>query len=101
MKNEFTEQWFDYSQGRADASTLILTVGLSGCGKSTWAKNEVYRSFAKIVRLNRDEIRKMLFANVEWNAFNENLVRNWQMEGARQAIQMGKDVIIDDTNCVR
>jgi predicted kinase len=101
MKNEFTEQRFDYSQGKPDAPELIITVGVSGCGKSTWAKQEVYRSRAEIVRINRDDIRKMLFADVEWNSFNENLVRNWQQEGARQALQMGKSVIIDDTNCVR
>jgi predicted kinase len=101
MKNEFTEQRFDYSQGRPNAPELTITVGLSGCGKSTWAKQEVTRNRGDIVRLNRDDMRKMLFADVPWNSFNENLVRNWQQEGARQALQMGKNVIIDDTNCVR
>jgi predicted kinase len=98
---EFTETRFDYSLGRADAPELTITVGLSGCGKSTWANAEVYRTRGGTVRLNRDEMRKMLFANVEWNQFNENLVRNIQHEGARQALQMGKNVIIDDTNCIR
>jgi predicted kinase len=101
MKNEFTEQRFDYSKGRKDAPELTITVGISGCGKSTWTKQEVNRNRGDIVRLNRDDIRKMLFVDVPWNSFNENLVRNWQQEGARQALQMGKNVIIDDTNCVR
>lgn len=98
---DFTEQRYDYSQGRTDAPELIITVGISGCGKSTWAKAEVYRLRGDTVRLNRDDIRKMLFDAVAWSSFNENLVRNWQMEGTRQALQMGKSVIIDDTSCIR
>ena len=98
---EFTETRFDYSLGRVDAPELIITVGLSGCGKSTWANAEVYKTRGGTVRLNRDELRRTLFANVEWNRFNENLVRDIQREGARQALQMGKNVIIDDTNCIR
>src|SRR5271170_5870597 len=98
---EFTETRFDYSLGRVDAPELIITVGLSGCDKSMWANAEVYKTRGGTVRLNRDELRRTLFANVEWNRFNENLVRDIQREGARQALQMGKNVIIDDTNCVR
>lgn len=97
----FTEQRFDYSAGRPNAPELTIMVGISGCGKSTHTKSLVNWGRGEIVRLNRDDIRKMLFCDVPWNAKNENLVRNWQMEGARQALQMGKDVIIDDTNCIR
>lgn len=101
MNHDFTEQRFDYSGGLADAPELTITVGVSGCGKSTWAKNEVYRSHAKTVRLNRDDIRAMLLCGVEYSQSNENIVRNWQMEGARQALQSKRNVIIDDTNCIR
>jgi predicted kinase len=97
----FTEQRFDYSAGRANAPELIMMVGISGSGKSVHAKSLVNWGRGSVVRLNRDSIRAMLFCDVPWNSNNENLVRNWQMEGARQALQMGKDVIIDDTNCVR
>lgn len=101
MNREFTETRQDYSAGKADAPELIITVGLSGCGKSTWAKEEVYRSRGRTVRLNRDDMRAMMFPKVEYNKSNENIVRNWQMEGARQALMAGRDVIIDDTNCIR
>lgn len=97
----FTEQRFDYSAGRANAPELTITVGISGCGKSTWTRSQVNWNRGAIVRLNRDDIRKMLFCDVPWSSGNENLVRDWQMEGARQALQRGKDVIIDDTNCIR
>lgn len=104
MKNisqEFTEQRFDYSAGRKDAPELTITVGVSACGKSTWAKSQVNWHRGNAVRLNRDDIRRMLFCDVPWSSSNENLVRDWQMEGARQALQRGKDAIIDDTNCIR
>jgi predicted kinase len=97
----FTEQRFDYSDGRPDAPELVMMVGVSGSGKSVHAKALVNRGRGGIVRLNRDSIRAMLYCDVPWNSKNENLVRNWQMEGARQALQAGKDAIIDDTNCVR
>lgn len=97
----FTEQRFDYSGGRPNAPELTITVGISGCGKSTWATSMVNWGRGNVIRLNRDEMRKMLFREVPFSNANENLVRNWQMEGARQALQMGRDVIIDDTNCVR
>ena len=101
MKHEFTETRFDYSQGKPNAPELTITVGVSGCGKSTWAKAEVYRNRGDVVRLNRDEIRAMLFPGVAWNKNLENLVKDLQMEGARQALQRGRSVIIDDTNCIR
>jgi predicted kinase len=101
MKHEFTEQRFDYSAGKPDAPELVITVGISGCGKSTWAKAEVYRTRGKTVRLNRDDMRAMLFPGVEWNRSNENIVKNWQVEGVRQALQSGRNVIVDDTNCIR
>jgi predicted kinase len=101
MSQDFTETRFDYSAGRKDSPELTITVGVSGCGKSTWAKSQVNWHRGNVVRLNRDDIRKMLFADVPWSNSNENLVRDWQMEGARQALQRGKNVIIDDTNCIR
>jgi predicted kinase len=101
MKHEFTEQRFDYSVGRHDAPELVITVGISGCGKSTWAKEEVYRSRGRVVRFNRDDMRALMFPKVEYNKANENVVRNWQMEGVRQALQSGRTVIVDDTNCIR
>jgi len=97
----FTEQRYDYSAGRPNAPELIMMVGISGSGKSVHAKSLVNWGRGTIVRLNRDSIRAMLYCDVPWSSGNENLVRNWQMEGARMALQSGKDVIIDDTNCIR
>jgi predicted kinase len=98
---DFTETRFDYSVGRADASELIVLVGVSGSGKSVYAKSQVNWGRGKIVRLNRDNLRAMMYCDVPWSSKNENLVRNFEQEAARMALQSGKDVIIDDTNCVR
>ncbi len=100
-KAAFTEQRFDYTGGRPNAPELTLTVGISGCGKSTYTKSQVNWHGGKIVRLNRDDFRKMLFVDVPYNNKNEDYVRNLQMEAARMALLQGRDVIIDDTNCVR
>jgi len=97
----FTEERFDYSEGRHDAPELIVMVGISGSGKSTLVTQWIKRGQGKVIRLNRDKMREMLFCGLAWNKNNENFVRNWQTEGARIALQSGKNVIIDDTNCIR
>jgi len=101
MMADYTEQRFDYSGGRQDAPELIIMVGVSGSGKSVIAKQWIDRGRGNIARLNRDAIRTLLWNNVPWSKNLENPVRDWQMEGARMLLQRGKDVIIDDTNCVR
>ena len=105
MKHDFTEQRFDYSGGKPNAPELTITVGVSGCGKSTWAKEQVFRSRGKIIRINRDDMRAMTYGSgtqaVDFSNQNENFTRDIQREYARQALQRGLDVIIDDTNCVR
>jgi len=97
----FTETRYDYSAGRDHAPELTVCVGISGSGKSTEVMQRVKRSQGKTVRLNRDKMREMLFCGADWNKHNENFVRTWQMEGARIALQSGKNVVIDDTNCIR
>jgi predicted kinase len=98
---DFTEQRFDYSGGRVGAPELTLMVGISGSGKSVLAKSWVNWGRGDTIRLNRDNLRAMLYCDVPWNGKLENLTRNYQQEGARMALQMGKNVIIDDTNCIR
>lgn len=101
-KNDFTEQRFDYSQGRKDAPELVVTVGVSGCGKSTWAKQEVNRARGGVVRLNRDDLRKMLYVDVPFGQRDETMMRDHMMKDmARAALQRGYTVIVDDTNCIR
>lgn len=101
MAQDFTEQRFDYTGGRPNAPELIVMVGVSASGKSTLAKEWARKSGGRMVRYNRDNMREMMYPGVPWNGNLENLVRDLEREAVRMALQRGKDVVVDDTNCVR
>lgn len=101
MAQDFTEQRFDYTGGRTNAPELIVMVGVSASGKSTLAKEWARKSGGRMVRYNRDNFREMMYPGVPWNGNLENLVRNLEREAVRMALQTGRDVVVDDTNCVR
>jgi predicted kinase len=98
---DYTEQRFDYSEGRKDAPELTIMVGVSGSGKSVVAKQLVNRGQGKISRLNRDSLRLMLHVDVPYKKTLEDRVRNLQVAMATMLLQVGTNVIIDDTNCIR
>jgi predicted kinase len=101
MTSDFIENRFDYSGGRETAPELTIMVGLSGSGKSTAAKSWVNWGRGQVVRLNRDSMRAMMYVDVPWTAHHDDVIRVVQKDMARTALRMGKNVIIDDTNCVR
>jgi len=77
--------------------TVILTKGLPGSGKSTWAKSMQAQFPGKYVRTNKDDIRAMLHSTHRTKE-SEIMVahtRNWII---LEALAHGKDVIVDDTN---
>jgi predicted kinase len=82
---------------------LILTRGLPGCGKTTWARLilEVERSKGRrIVRVNRDDLRRMALPSgygkpdfateKEISAIRDAALEHW--------LSAGVSVIVDDTN---
>lgn len=82
---------------------IILTIGPSSCGKTTWATEEVKKSKGKIVNINRDDIRRSLFVFDSWKDYKftaqkESLVTETQVAMTRSAISKGLSVIISDTN---
>lgn len=81
-------------------SELIITRGLPASGKTTHARRWVNADPASRIRLNRDEIRRMLHADTSrtTNGLQENLITKIQHDTARQALRAGTDVIVDDTN---
>lgn len=81
-------------------SELIITRGLPASGKTTHARRWVNADPANRIRLNRDEIRRMLHADTgrTTNGLQENLITKIQQDTARQALRAGTDVIVDDTN---
>lgn len=78
---------------------VILMIGESGSGKSTWAANYVREHAKTTVRVNRDSYRNMLF-NGPWIPRDEKLVRRLEIEAVKAALGMGFDVIVDDTNLI-
>lgn len=82
---------------------VLVTVGASSSGKSTFAKNELKKWRGSVVEVNRDNTRKALFGIEGWsqykfNAGNEGLVTLVNRAAIQSAIGSGKSVIISDTN---
>lgn len=81
-------------------SQLIITRGLPASGKTTYARRWVNADPTNRIRLNRDDMRRMLHADTgrTTNGLQENLITKIQQDTARQALRAGVDVIVDDTN---
>jgi predicted kinase len=79
---------------------LILTVGISGSGKSTWASKFVAESPDSRVEVNRDDIRLRLYGRENMYKGDESRVTDIQLDVVEKALQDGKTVVVSDTNLV-
>ena len=83
--------------------TVIINVGCSGSGKSTWS-TQFIKNHPEFVRINRDDIRRMLKGTLEgyYKLQNlnktETLINNIEGELFGCAISEGNSIIIDNTN---
>lgn len=83
---------------------LILTRGLPGSGKTTLATKMVMESDGTLMRVNRDDLRRMLFPNpfkeagYEHSGAKEAMVTAVQKDAIKALLSKGYDVICDDTN---
>lgn len=75
---------------------LILTRGIQGSGKSTWARQWVEEDPEHRIRINNDDIRNML--GPYWIPAREDLVSNTKRNIAHNAIQYGYDIVVDNMN---
>lgn len=75
---------------------LILTVSLPGSGKSTFAKAWVLEDPTHRIRVNRDDIRRML--GPYWVPSREDLVTQLEHSSIKHAIHKKYSVIVDATN---
>lgn len=71
---------------------LIMTKGLPGSGKSTWAKEQ--KGFK---RINKDDLRDM-FDTGQWSGKNEQFILRARDNLIALALGAGQNVIVDDTN---
>ena len=79
---------------------VILTVGIPGSGKSTWAKAEIAKDPSNWVRVNNDDLRAMMNGSV-WSADYEKMITDTRNYLIRDALKRGKNVIIDNLNINR
>jgi len=77
---------------------IILTTGLPGSGKSTWATAHQMQDPEQIVLVSRDDIRAMIGCFPVGTKGQEDLVSKIQDDIIVRAIKEGKDVIVHDTN---
>lgn len=75
---------------------LTLMKGLPGSGKSTIAR-EMVRGGGSVGRVNRDDLREMLFDSV-WTGKREGVVVDCEKAIAQVLFDHGMNVIVDDTN---
>lgn len=78
-------------------ATLIVTRGLPGCGKSTWAKAWCAEAPESRVRVNRDDLRAMLHCG-PWDHDQERRTQAVRDASITALLQRGVDVVVDDTN---
>lgn len=84
---------------------IILTIGISNSGKTTWAKQFIKEN-PMYVNLNRDDMRIALFCdgderNYHTYAFSkskEDCITDVIMAHAKYAISNGQGIIVSDTN---
>ncbi len=82
---------------------VIVNVGVSGAGKTTWSINKINNS-EKFMRVNRDDIRTMLVGTLKgyWRRANTNEIENYINELEQMILlnhmSSGYNVIIDNTN---
>lgn len=75
---------------------IILTRGIQGSGKSTWAKKWVEEDPTHRVRWNNDDFRRML--GLYWVPERENLVSMLRQGFISNAMLFGYDIVIDNMN---
>lgn len=79
-------------------SEVIVTRGLPGSGKSTWAKDWVAVRPDQRVRVSRDDIRFALFGKYRGKPVDEDLVSSVEAGMVAAAVKRGKDVVIDSVH---
>lgn len=79
-------------------STLIVTRGLPASGKTTWARRWVAKDPASRSRVNRDDLREMLFEMPDYSHGQETAVTTAARSAVKALLLAGRDVVTDDTN---
>lgn len=79
-------------------SALYLTRGLPAAGKTTWAKAWVAAEPTGRARINRDDLRAMMFDQPDYSWPQEQAVTEAGRAAAKALLKSGRDVVADDMN---
>lgn len=89
-------------------TTLTVTVGLPGSGKTTWARRhcaELFDAGHKVGRISRDDIREKLFGLAGYHQqppevihAREEQITKLQRDIVTDLLGMGVNTVVDDTN---
>jgi len=74
---------------------MYILIGVPGCGKSTWAKENIDEDTVVVCK---DAFRSMLRMNYEFNSKYEPIVKSLQEEAIFCASLNGLNIIVDETN---
>ena len=74
---------------------IIMLKGLPASGKTTWAKEKINEN-SNYIRINKDDIRESITG--KWTPKKEKIVISIRNSLIKVGINLGKNVIIDDTN---
>ena len=75
---------------------ILLLRGLPASGKSTYAKELVIKD-RNWIRVNKDDLRAMMNGGAFSGKLEKHIVRT-ERELAENALKLGKNVVVDDTN---
>lgn len=78
-------------------SVVVICIGIPGSGKSTYATAWVQEEPNR-VRVNRDDLRYMMYGVYFGGNIDERLVTRAQNAIIVESIRNGYDVIVDNTN---
>jgi len=77
-------------------TTMTICRGLPASGKTTWALEWLAESPTDRVRVNRDDIRFMLFGR--YSGVDEALVTSVQTATLKASMAKKLDIVVDNTN---
>lgn len=78
---------------------LIMTSGISGSGKSTWSRDWVEEDLQNRIRVNRDDMRAMMFTVARYaDEAQESALTVAVNAVVESALESGKSVVVDATH---
>ncbi|MFW6247427.1 MAG: AAA family ATPase [bacterium] len=78
-------------------STVYLTIGLPGSGKSFWSRQKAHEDERTVI-INRDAFRTMIKDNYTFDLMYEPFIKASSNRSIEEALKYGLDIIVDETH---